>query len=125
MEGTNWLALVVPILAALGGGAVASFLTRKSNKETNVTNAFNVVVTQLLSVNDSLRKDVEQSKRDISDLTTKFNNSESEVRSLRNELEEVKDANRMLAEQLAKLVEAWPPGTAMPPVSQEWRKYLN
>lgn len=123
MEG--WVALLVPVLAALGGGAVGAVLTRKSSKETNVTNAFNVVVTQLLSVNDSLRKDVEQLKREMSEVQGKYNTSESQVRALRDELEGVRDANRMLAEQLGLLVTAWPTGTLMPPISDEWRKYLN
>jgi uncharacterized protein YlxW (UPF0749 family) len=121
----NWWALALPVLTALVGGGVGAVLTRKSSRETNVTNAFNVVVTQLLSVNDSLRKDVEQLKREVGDLTNKYNTSESEVRNLTDRVDELTEANRTLARQLSLLVASWPAGTAMPPISDDWRTYLD
>lgn len=123
MEG--WGVIVIPILTALVSGAVASILTRRSNKESNATNAFNVAVASVLSVNDSLRKDVENLKRDQADLNTKYAAAESKVRELTDKVDDLQDANRMLADHVARLVENWPPGTPMPPLSDEWRKYLS
>jgi site-specific DNA-adenine methylase len=126
VEEFNWASAAIPVITGfVGGGAIGAFLGRKSSRESNANTAMNFALSQLLSINDSLRGDVENLKRDMLEINNKYTTSESTVKALTARVDDLQDDNRMLAEQLGLLVASWPAGTAMPPISEEWRKYLR
>jgi cell shape-determining protein MreC len=131
-----WMAVVASAVSAIFAGALAAAFARRTAKEVNETaedkqivDAFNSILTQLLSVNDSFRKDVERLRDEMAEDRSRYQQENDElrgqVRTLSDQLHEVKVAARMLADELGKLVSAWPVGLEMPPLSVEWRKYLH
>lgn len=128
----GWALVVIPLLTALLSGSVVAFFTRRSSKEANATTAFDVVAKSLLATNEALRDDVKQLKADIVELRAAKSTAEldnhnlrTRVATLEDELEEVKEGNRSLADSLGKLIEAWPPTHPMPPLDPKWQQFRS
>lgn len=128
MEWLNWL---IPAILGLSAGVVGSLLMRKTNKESNETDAFEVVTRQLFQLNTDLRTDVEKLEKRVGRVEEERDAAKQENADLRGqlddvreELSEVKEVNGSLARNIAKLVGAWPTGYALPELDYDWRKHL-
>jgi chromosome segregation ATPase len=126
----GWLVVLIPLGTAFLGAGLAAILTRRTGKESNTTTAFDVAAKSLLATNEGLRQDIVQLRADVNTLKqeraamqTENQNLRTRVTHLEDELEKVREGNRLLADSVGKLIEAWPAGTAMPALDPNWQRF--
>lgn len=127
------LPVAIPSLIAIIGSIIAALIASRRGKESNNTDAFEVVTKQLFQLNTDLRTDVDKLKSEVDDLkklniakdeenaSLHHENSSlhEEIGVIRDELAEVKRRGGAVANYLGKLMRAWPPGIPMPPADEK------
>lgn len=121
---------VLPLVGAILAGAVASLITalflRRSSRETNETNAFDVVTKQLFKMNEAQGLDIKELKAEVKELRVSDKEKGIRIEKLEIELGSSKKAARNLAGYIRLLIQRWPgpeaPPTPDPPI--DWEQHL-
>lgn len=108
------LAIVFPIIGLVAGSVVTALFLRRSSKEENDTNAFKVVTDQLFALNEDLREDLTNVKKQVAVLETTVATQATELRTVQAERDSLKEVNGQLSRYLGKLVRLWPRGEHLP-----------
>lgn len=124
MEGL--LPVIIPLVTAVLGSLITAGLLRRSSKEANDTNAFQVVTTQLFKLNSELRTELDEVKLEVKELRKADFEKEARIESLEEDLGTSKKVARALARYIGVLIQAWqgdaPPPQPDPPI--DWQNHL-
>lgn len=135
------LPILIPSTIAVIGSIIAALIAARRGKESNNTDAFEAVTTQLFKLNTDLRTDVDGLKAEVillkkqaiakdeenSSLHHENGQLHEEMAVIRDELAEVKRRGGAVANYLGKLMGAWPPGLPMPEPEEsiEWQPIIS
>lgn len=135
------LSIIIPSIISVTGILLAAWWLRRSNSESNKTeakkgdtNAFQVVTDQLFKLNEELNDKIAGIEAEVKGLKAKVEAKEAENSVLSQENTELKEqmrsqlsVTRQLANYIKQLITAWPANVGPPPSPNppiEWKTHL-